>query len=404
MVDLSVLGISVQEEVSTPLLLLYPHGTRQVISMQITPMEAFSISMALQGRTDGSAALPAAADTDAAAEGAGELGADFMPASGQSAFGPFSKLMPHDLMIRLMETLGGRLLTVELLHLTDGVFVADMVFKSATRIVRLDCRAPDAIALALRCGALIKLAEPLLSEAEDMDKVMDSLPEHVRTIIAAKLSSLPRPGGLAEFSRSLSLPPMVEAALAAKEKFIASSARRNIINAAQKIIEQKGLYEELDKLLESTHKEMEEQQERNNAASEIRQRTSPRVSVKIGSVTVGGSPEERSRQAGDPDGDFSVGKRDALLNLNPDKPTGDKDDLARQLSPPRIKISISRPSFVYAGSTREDRLFPPMDLPREALAGLGLSASETEALEKTSSEERWAVLLRLLLPETKALM
>ena len=46
MVDLSVLGMSVQEGSNAPLLLLRPRGARQVLSLRVSPMEAVAVTMA----------------------------------------------------------------------------------------------------------------------------------------------------------------------------------------------------------------------------------------------------------------------------------------------------------------------------------------------------------------------
>ena len=55
-----------------------------------------------------------------------------------------------------------RINRVEITSLTDGVFHADLVLDDEARV---DCRASDGIALALRCGAQILVADHVLDEA-----------------------------------------------------------------------------------------------------------------------------------------------------------------------------------------------------------------------------------------------
>jgi uncharacterized protein len=65
--------------------------------------------------------------------------------------------MTHDLLRDVLATLGVRLDRVEITHLTDGVFHAALVLGTGARV---DSRASDAIALAVRTGS------PVLCSAE----------------------------------------------------------------------------------------------------------------------------------------------------------------------------------------------------------------------------------------------
>jgi bifunctional DNase/RNase len=70
--------------------------------------------------------------------------------------------LTHDLFIDVIEALGDRLAEVQIIELRDGVFYASMVFASGRTV---SARPSDAIALALRCGAVILVAEEVMAAA-----------------------------------------------------------------------------------------------------------------------------------------------------------------------------------------------------------------------------------------------
>lgn len=77
-------------------------------------------------------------------------------ASAQAGIVP-PRPMTHDLLRDVLAALGVTLVRVEITALTDGVFHAELVFSTGTRV---DSRASDAIALAVRTGS------PVLCSAE----------------------------------------------------------------------------------------------------------------------------------------------------------------------------------------------------------------------------------------------
>ena len=160
MVELSVLGISFQEENGTPLLLLHPHGSQAILTLGIGVMEAFAISIALHG-----------------------------------ASGPrpdaFPRPTTHDLMVTVLRALDARLVCVHLTTLVENVYIAEAVLSHAGGETVIDCRPSDAVAIALRCGAPIRASAAVAALARDIDDVMAILPEHVRTIAAARLTATP---------------------------------------------------------------------------------------------------------------------------------------------------------------------------------------------------------------------
>ena len=70
-------------------------------------------------------------------------------------------LLTQDLLVPVVEGLGRRLEAVEITELRDGLFSADLVFDAGTRIA---ARPSDALALAVRDGIPIGLAETILDE------------------------------------------------------------------------------------------------------------------------------------------------------------------------------------------------------------------------------------------------
>lgn len=69
--------------------------------------------------------------------------------------------LTHDLLLTVMDTLGGRLSHVDIVSMTEGVFYAELVLANGTRI---DARSSDAIALALRSGCAVYVDDSILEE------------------------------------------------------------------------------------------------------------------------------------------------------------------------------------------------------------------------------------------------
>jgi len=82
-------------------------------------------------------------------------------AAGQAGLVP-PRPMTHDLLRAVIETLGGRLDRVEIARLEHGVFFAELVFSDGRRV---DSRASDAIALALRARCPMLCAAGVLATA-----------------------------------------------------------------------------------------------------------------------------------------------------------------------------------------------------------------------------------------------
>ncbi len=72
----------------------------------------------------------------------------------------------HDLIRALLDRLGGTIQSAVVDDLYKNVFYAKLVCRQGERQFEIDCRSSDAIAVALRCGASIFVAEHVLEEGQ----------------------------------------------------------------------------------------------------------------------------------------------------------------------------------------------------------------------------------------------
>jgi len=70
--------------------------------------------------------------------------------------------MTHDLIVNILRDLGAPVSRVEVTELVDGIFHADLVLASGQRI---PCRPSDGVAVALRAGVPIMVADEVLDSA-----------------------------------------------------------------------------------------------------------------------------------------------------------------------------------------------------------------------------------------------
>jgi bifunctional DNase/RNase len=103
-----------------------------------------------------------------------------LAASGQVPPRPLT----HDLMATLVRRLDGHLDAVEVTELRDGAFIASMSIHGPLGEDRVDTRPSDAIALAVRLGAPLFVAEAVLDEAGTVPVDEPTAPDDV-TIDAA---------------------------------------------------------------------------------------------------------------------------------------------------------------------------------------------------------------------------
>ncbi len=106
--------------------------------------------------------------------GAPEAGAIYNELEGIKSQRP----MTHDLIKNILESIGAAVVEVFIHDMRDDTFLATIIIDTAAN--EIDSRPSDAIALALRCGAPIFIAETLLEEVsflpdgiEDEDEEID---------------------------------------------------------------------------------------------------------------------------------------------------------------------------------------------------------------------------------------
>jgi len=93
--------------------------------------------------------------------------------------------MTHDLMKNILETLGAKVLRIEVTELKENTYYALIHIELDGKVYEIDSRPSDAIALALRTGASIFVNEEVLEKSKqsqvqsEEEKVLDELLEQV---------------------------------------------------------------------------------------------------------------------------------------------------------------------------------------------------------------------------------
>jgi uncharacterized protein len=78
--------------------------------------------------------------------------------------------MTHDLLRTTIERLGGTVTSITVHALVENTFHASIAIRATDgREVQVDARPSDAIALALRCSAIIRVAENVFRDAHSLD-------------------------------------------------------------------------------------------------------------------------------------------------------------------------------------------------------------------------------------------
>lgn len=148
-----VVGVRVEMPSNSPIVLVRAPGQR-LLPIWIGPNEAAAIAMAMQ------------------------------------AVAP-PRPLTHDLFVGTLQALGAPLRTVRITRLEDGVFFAELQLGDAAGTV-VDARPSDAIALALRTGASVQVADEVLTEAavpvepegpvEDEDEALERFREFLDSV------------------------------------------------------------------------------------------------------------------------------------------------------------------------------------------------------------------------------
>ena len=128
MVEMYVLGLVLEEETKAPILTLLSKDSQMSLQIVIAPLEGMAVSMALQ-----------------------QLGS--------------RKPYTHELALKILDVLGGKLLAIEIYQGTPGIFNADLLLESPLGdTTRIDSRPADAIILAMGARSPILVNKELLAD------------------------------------------------------------------------------------------------------------------------------------------------------------------------------------------------------------------------------------------------
>jgi bifunctional DNase/RNase len=97
--------------------------------------------------------------------------------------------MTHDLIRNMLDAVSIELTRLEVTALESGTFYADMYLQLSDGVIVLTCRPSDGIALALRAGAPIFVAEAVIDEAgytiddeEEREEVVEQFREFIDSV------------------------------------------------------------------------------------------------------------------------------------------------------------------------------------------------------------------------------
>lgn len=130
--EMEVRGLLLDPAAETPVLLLREVGGTIVLPIWIGQAEANAIAVALEGVRE-------------------------------------PRPMTHDLMLRILRELAADLLRVEVWALREGTFYGRLVLRRGGEETVVDARPSDAIALSVRTGATIRVAQAVIDQALDLD-------------------------------------------------------------------------------------------------------------------------------------------------------------------------------------------------------------------------------------------
>ncbi|HOD35842.1 MAG TPA: bifunctional nuclease family protein [Syntrophales bacterium] len=83
----------------------------------------------------------------------------------------FSRPMTHDLLREMVKILDGKVIKIEIIDLKNNTFFALIHLMKDGKVVTIDSRPSDAIALALRVNAPIYIAEQVIEKSRSIDFV-----------------------------------------------------------------------------------------------------------------------------------------------------------------------------------------------------------------------------------------
>lgn len=125
--EVYVSGIALDREREFPVVLIRSEEGEEVLPIWIGPAEATAIYTVLAGKT-------------------------------------FERPMTHDLLRLIVEELGGEVRGVEITGIHEDTYFARIVLGRGEELFYIDARPSDAIALALRSGAVLRVEEELFEK------------------------------------------------------------------------------------------------------------------------------------------------------------------------------------------------------------------------------------------------
>ena len=383
MVEATVLGISLQQSGDTPYLLLFPHKTRSILSLEVGALEAFAISAALSETVD----LP---------EKERQTGESLQDARIDAEIPEHFSRSTHQLLQKSIQSLGGRLASVEISRDKTQELGCALLLRGPQGEKRLDCNPADGITLAVRCRTEVRIASELAARAEDIEMVMPTLSEDLRTVVAAKLLSLRDDEGLL---------PVRDMLLRSALKTTQGHLRKAVEDMSLQLFQHGTMEGPLSKVLSSAVVKLggisaENKGQKITATTSARHNQAeqqgsilPVPAPKVSVTPV--APKQTEQRDGSATVEAVVVPGQTIVLPGPQG--GEKS--------PTIRISLVRQSPENAAEAIGEPLFPDTDIAREALNGLSLSRDEVRAVKNASSEEDGLItLLRLLSPETKVPM
>ncbi len=87
----------------------------------------------------------------------------------------FARPMTHDLAVNLLKAAGIRLVRIDVTELKDNTYYAEITLDTGDKLVRVDSRPSDAVALALRADADIFVNEAVLESATKVEAPQPSV-------------------------------------------------------------------------------------------------------------------------------------------------------------------------------------------------------------------------------------
>ncbi|MCH5277413.1 MAG: bifunctional nuclease family protein [Desulfovibrionaceae bacterium] len=127
MIPMKVLGLTLDAENNAPILVLQQDGGSEILPIWIGTSEALAISVALNGTR-------------------------------------LDRPLTHETMFQVIRALDAEVGAVDVMALRDGTYYAELEIVKGEKIMRVDCRPSDGIALAVRCDAPIRVTREVLAE------------------------------------------------------------------------------------------------------------------------------------------------------------------------------------------------------------------------------------------------